>query len=138
MESNALAPQGKRGHVRNWIDPIRLYNPTVPAGRLVFLWGLAIYPFVVMFVLLTVVIIAMESFVTSAQLGDYLGIVVWIFMLAWVAATVAICHRRLLDLGKSQAWVLVAILPIVDLILFAYLLLKPSPYASHPVHNGNY
>jgi uncharacterized membrane protein YhaH (DUF805 family) len=60
---------------------------------------------------------------------DYIGIIVWLFMLAWVVATVAITRRRLLQLERSPLWVWVAILPIVNLPLFIYLLLKPGPVA---------
>jgi uncharacterized membrane protein YhaH (DUF805 family) len=122
-----------RSHVRDWIDPLRLYDPRVPAGRLVFLWGLVGYPLLVMFVFLTAAIIIMEATIPSANVGDDIGIVTWIFMLAWVMATVGITRRRLLQLGKSQAWVWVAILPVVNLILFLYLLLKSDPVASYPV-----
>ena len=111
--------------IRDWINPLRLYDPRVPAGRLVFLWGLAIFPPVVIFVLLTVIIIVVET-VSPNISPDYIGIIVWPFMLAWVAATVAITRRRLLQLRRSQNWVWVAILPIVNLPLFLYLLLKPG------------
>ncbi len=137
MDDNLEVAQANRRHLREWIDPTRLYNPTIPAGRLTFLWGLAIYPFIVMFVLLTAVIIVMASFITSAQLGDYLGIVVWVFMLAWVAATVSIVRRRLLQLGKSPAWVWVAILPVVNLILFAYLLFRSGRTEMQPRGHGD-
>lgn len=119
--------------MRDWIDPTRIYNPTMPAGRLTFLWGLAIYPFAVMFVLLTVVIIVIESFVASASVADTIGIATWIFMLAWVIAAICICRRRLLDLGMSQSWVWVAIVPIINLVLLAYLLFKRGPAASQQV-----
>lgn len=122
-----------RSHVRDWIDPARLYNPGVPAGRLVFLWGLAIYPLIVIFLLLTVVIIIIESAASSANIADYIGIVTYVFLLVWVAAAVAICRRRLLELGMSPRWVWVAILPVVNLILFVYLLLKAGPGAPHRV-----
>ncbi len=126
MDNDLEVAPAPRSHLRDWFDPARLYNPTRPAGRLAFLWGLVIYPFLVMFVLLTAIITAMMSFITSAQLGDYLGIVVWVFMLAWVAAAVCIVRRRLLQVGKSGAWVWVAIVPVVNLALFAYLLFKPG------------
>lgn len=131
METNTSAPQGKRRLTRDWIDPSRLYNPRVPAGRWVFLWGLAIYPFLVLFVFLTAIIIAVETLSSSANTADYLGIVVYVFMLAWVAAVVGICRRRLLQLRMSPAWVLVAIFPVVNLILFLYLLLKSGGDESH-------
>ncbi len=113
-------------HLRDWINPLRLYDPRLPAGRLAFLWGLAIFPLVVIFVLLTAILIIVETISPNAS-PDYIGIIVYLFMLAWLTATVAITRRRLLQLGKSQNWVWVAILPIINLPLFIYLLFKPSP-----------
>ncbi len=119
-------------HLRDWLDPLRLYDPRIPAGRLVFLWGLAIFPLAVMFVLLTVIIIVVETVSPNVN-PDYIGIIVWPFMLAWVAAAVAITYRRLLQLDRSPRWVWVAILPIVNLPLFLYLLLKSDPVANQRV-----
>ncbi len=124
MENNTGESQVPGSRFREWIDPMRLYNPTVGAGRVTFLWGLVIYPFMVMFVLLTAAIIAIESFSGSANAADSIGIVTYVFMLGWVAAAVFICRRRLLQLGKSQAWVWLAIVPLANLGLFLYLLLK--------------
>ncbi len=132
MEDGTGTPQGERRYLRDWIDPLRLYDPRIPAGRLVFLWGLAIFPAVVIFVLLTVIITVVET-VSPNVSPDYIGIMVWPFMLAWVMATVAITRRRLLQLKMSQRWVWLAILPIVDLPLFLYLLLKSGPVAGHKV-----
>ena len=125
-------PHGDRRRLREWIDPRRLYDPRVPAGRLAFLWGLAIFPPMVIFVLLTVILIVVETVAPNID-TDYIGIIVWPFMLAWVAAAVAITRRRLLQLHWSQRWVLVAILPIVNLPLFLFLLVIPGPPASHRV-----
>jgi hypothetical protein len=132
MKDIAGTPQGERRYLRDWIDPLRLYDPRIPAGRLVFLWGLAIFPPVVIFVLLTVIIIVVETVSPNIN-PDYIGIIVWPFMLAWVMATVAITRRRLLYLERSPSWVWVAILPIVNLPLFLYLLLKSGPVAEHKV-----
>ncbi len=126
---NTISSPGERRHLRDWIDPLRLYDPRVPAGRLVFLWGLVIFPLAVIFVLLTAIIIVVET-VSPNGSSDSIGIIVFLFMLTWVAAAVAITRRRLLQLGKSQMWVWVAIFPIVNLPLFLYLLLKPDPVAS--------
>ena len=125
MEDRTQTSPGEKRHLQDWINPLRLYDPRVPAGRLVFLWGLAIFPLVVIFVLLTIIIIVLETVAPNIS-PDYIGIIVWPFMLAWVAAAVAITRRRLLQLGRSQMWVWVAILPIVNLPLFLYLLLKPG------------
>ncbi len=116
-------------HLRDWLDPLRLYDPRLPAGRFVFLWGLAIFPLVVIFVLLTLILIVVETLSPDIN-SDTIGIIVWPFMLAWVAAVVAITRRRLRQLAKSQRWVWVAIIPIVNLPLFLYLLLKSGPVAS--------
>ena len=130
MKDITGAAWGEPRSLRDWIDPLRLYDPRVPAGRLVFLWGLAIYPLVIIFVLLTVIIIVVETVWPNIN-SDYIGIIVWPFMLAWVAALVAITRRRLLQLGRSQRWVWLAIFPIVNLPLFLYLLLKPGRVAGH-------
>ena len=132
MADMTNAPQSKRRHLRGWIDPLRLYDPRVPAGRFIFFWGLAIFPAVVIFVMLTVIIIVVETVSPNIN-PDYIGIIVWPFMLTWVAATVAITRRRLLQLKRSQQWVWVAILPIVNLPLFLYLLLKSDPVAGRKV-----
>ncbi len=131
MERNAKTSRGKPSHLRDWIDPTRIYNPTLPAGKMAFFWGLAVYPLAVIFLFLTVNIILMETFYTGADLPDYLGIVIYFYMMAWVIAAVCICMRRLNDLGKSQRWVWLVVPPIVNLIFFLYLLLKSSPAESH-------
>jgi len=132
MEDITGAPRGKRRSLRDWIDPLQLYDPRMPAGRLLFLWGLAIFPLIVIFVLLAAIIIIVETISPNVN-PDYIGIIVWPFMLAWVAAAVAITRRRLLQLKKSQMWVWVAILPIINLPLVLYLLLKSGPTTSHRV-----
>jgi uncharacterized membrane protein YhaH (DUF805 family) len=129
MKDLTRASSGETRHLRDWVDPLRLYDPRFPAGRLIFLWGLAIFPPLVIFVLLTVILIVVETVSPNIN-PDYIGIIVWPFMLSWVAAMVAITRRRLLQLGKSQNWVWLAILPIVNLPLFLYLLLKPGPLVS--------
>ncbi len=130
MEDRTGTPEGHRRLLRDWLDPLRLYDPRRPAGRWVFFWGLAIFPPVVIFVLLTLILIIVYTVSPDVD-PDYIGIIVWPFMLAWVAATVAITRRRLLQLNMSQRWVWLAILPIVNLPLFLYLLLKSGPVADH-------
>ncbi len=126
MESNAGVVSG-RSTLRDWIDPSRIYNTRVPAERWPYFWGLVVYPLVVIFFLLTASIIILESFGSAASVPDYIGIVTYIFMLAWVAAAVAACLRRLRYFGMSQMWTLVIVLPVVSLIFFLYLLLRSGP-----------
>ncbi len=130
MDNNAGALDVKQSQVREWIDPRRLYDVRVPVGRLLFLWGLVGYPLIVMFIFETAAIIIMMSLISSANVGDDIGIVAYIFMLGWVAATVAIVRRRLMALGMSPRWVWLAIFPIINLPLFAYLLFKVGPGAA--------
>ena len=133
MENNTGTPEGKSRHVRDWIDPTRIYNTSVPAGRVPFLWGLAIYPLVVIFLLLTVIIIVIETANPGADIPDYIGIVTYLFMLAWVTAAVCSCLRRLRYLGMSQGWVWLIVLLPLSPILFLYLLIKSGPDARHQV-----
>ncbi len=130
MQTNSGA-QGKRSHLRDWVDPTRIYNIYTPAERWPFVWGLAIYPFIVMFFLLTAAIILIETFYTGANISDFLGIVIWMFMMAWVIAAVCICYRRLRYLGMSRGWVYLIVLPGISLIFFLYLLIKSGPSESH-------
>lgn len=127
MDNYRAGQQDHRSSLRDWIDPSRIYDTTRPVERWPFVWGLAIYPFLVIFLFLTVILIVMETVYPSANLPDYIGIVIWFFMLAWVAAAVAICLRRLNYLGKSQAWVWLIVLPVVSLVFFLYLLIKSAP-----------
>lgn len=90
------------------------------------MWGLAIFPCVVIFLVLTVILMVLETFVPNID-PQYIGIIVWPFMLAWVAALVAITRRRLLYLQMSSLWVWLAILPVVNLPLYIYLLVKSDP-----------
>lgn len=129
MENSSPTSQGQGSHLRDWIDPARIYNIYLPAGRLPFVWGLAVYPFLVLFVLLTAFIIVIESVYTGANIGDYIGIGTWVFMLVWVAAAVCMTYRRLSYLGKSWGLVWLIVLPVVNLIFFLYLLIKSGPAA---------
>ncbi len=130
MENFTGTPKGGKRHFRDWLNPLRLYDPRIPAGRWVFFWGLAIYPFVVIYLLLAVIFLVL--FTVSPNINpDYIGLIVWPFMLAWVAALVAITRRRLLQLRMSQNWVWLAILPIINIPLLLYLLFKPAPVGSH-------
>lgn len=115
----------------DWIDPTRIYNTKVPAGRFSFIWGLVIYPLVAIFLLLTAIIIVLETAYPAANVPDYIGIITYCFMLAWVAAAVSSCYRRLRYLGMSRRWVWLIVLPFVNLIFCAYLLLKSGPSVDH-------
>ncbi len=127
MANITQTPQGTKGGIRDWIDPTRIYNTSIPVERIPFLWGLAIYPFMVIFIVLTPIIIVEMSTNPSANVGDTIGIVTYLFMLAWVTAAVCICLRRLRYFGMSQRWVWLIIPPIVNLVLFLYLFLKSAP-----------
>ncbi len=127
MEDDSGTSQEKQSHVRDWIDPTRIYNTYAPVGKWPYFWGLASYPFIVLFILLTPIIIAIESSSQAANLSDTLGIIIYCFMLGWVAAAVAITRRRLMTLGMSLRWVWLMVLPGVSLILVLVLLFRSAP-----------
>ncbi len=115
--------------ILDWIDPTRIYNIRVPAARFPFIWGLVIYPLIVIFVLFTTILVVLESAYPTASISDYLGIIMYCLMLGWVGAAVSSCYRRLRYLGMSQGWVWLIIIPVVNLIFSLYLLLKSAPSA---------
>ncbi len=127
MEDSSRSSQEKQGSLRDWIDPTRIYNTYAPLGKWPYFWGLAIYPFIVLFILLTPIIIAIESSSQAANLSDTLGIIIYCFMLGWVTAAFAITLRRLRTLGMSPRWIWLMILPGVSLILVLVLLFKSAP-----------
>ncbi len=129
MEDFTGSPKDRKRPLRDWIDPLHLYDPRRPAGRLVFFWGLAIFPLLVIFLLLTSILIFVETVFPTIN-PDYIGIIVYPFMLGWVAAAVAITRRRLLQLNMSPMWVWLVIFPIVSLPLLIYLLVKTAPLDS--------
>ncbi len=130
MENDAGTSPAESRRLRDWIDPSRLYNTSIPAGRLLYVWGLACYPFLIMFVLLTASIILLETFVAQSNVSDLIGIVSYVFMLGWFTAAVCICYRRFKYLGMSRRWILLLLVPAVNLIFCLWLLIKSAPASS--------
>ena len=55
-----------------------------------------------------------------------IGIVSWIFMLATFVPFLAVCVRRLHDIGKSGWWMLINLVPLIGGIWFFILTLLDS------------
>ena len=73
--------------LRQWLDPDMLYDHTVPAGRLLYLWGGSIYPAMVIsvtaitiLVLTTVVEMALNGG-AGAPIADRLAVVLVVLVL---------------------------------------------------------
>ena len=107
---------------RDWVDPFRLYNPRVPAGRLMYVWGGWLYP------LIWFVIVLFAAGIVEAGLGYYdetpvLDCVSVPIYIAYIVAEILITLRRLRDLGMSGWTILVALIPLVNFVFGLYLLL---------------
>jgi uncharacterized membrane protein YhaH (DUF805 family) len=111
-------------NLRDYFDPTRIYNTSIAAGRMAFLWGLLLYPFAALFVLLGASIIIIEALSAGTDPSDIIGIVTYIFMLLWVTAAVCVTYRRLDYLRMSRRWVWLIILPPAYLILCLYLMVR--------------
>jgi uncharacterized membrane protein YhaH (DUF805 family) len=106
--------------IRNWFDPTRLYNPTVRGGRLVFLWGLAVYPLIAI-----IVLIGITDGISSYS-GQLISLEERLWEVALLVASVMMILRRLRDLGKSGWTVLLGLIPLVNLFFLLYLLVSPG------------
>ncbi len=133
MDNFSASPQPVKRSLRDWIDPTRIYNQTLPVARWPFVWGLAIYPFLVLFFFLSVIIAVVETVYSAANVPDYIGIISYIFMLGWVWAAVSISLRRMRTLGMRYRWIWLTILPIGNLFFFVYLVLKSAPVDARQV-----
>jgi hypothetical protein len=104
---------------RDAMDPIRLYNPTRPAGRLLFLWGWLVHSTILLVTWLILVSLINSDEETQKVLG-YLGLI------GYVVAEVFMVLRRLRDLGKSGLTILLGLIPIVNSIFVLYLIFTPG------------
>ena len=121
---------------RDWVDPFRLYNPRVPAGRLMYLWGGSIYP------LVWVVILGVAATIAEAVLGYYdetpiLDCLMAPTYLGALVMGVLMTLRRLRDLGRSGWMILLAVVPFASFFFALYLLFTPGKPALHaPIQRG--
>lgn len=108
-----------------WWSPRKLYQPRVPAGRLMFLWGFYIYPMFIAF-LIGIGLAYLESFLgyySSSPLFDAFEIIMYPAM---ILAAILISIRRLKDLGKSGWYLLLAFIPLVNFLLGLWLIFSPG------------
>ncbi|GLR13543.1 hypothetical protein GCM10007907_23330 [Chitinimonas prasina] len=73
--------------------------------------------------------------------GDIVMVVMGLVWLSAAAGQLVIAGRRLHDLGRSRWWLLLCLLPFINLLLLAYLIFAPGqPHANRfgpaPVANG--
>jgi uncharacterized membrane protein YhaH (DUF805 family) len=110
---------------RDWLDPTRLYNPKAPAGRLMYIWGVWIYPFLWTLAIMFVVV-GVEGMMGFYDESPILDIVLVPMELAALVAGVLIVLRRLRDLEMSGWSLLLFLVPVVNLLFGLYLFLAPG------------
>ena len=79
---------------RDWLDPTRVYNPATPAGRMMYVWGGLVYPFLVSVLVGTCVALP-ESFLGydhGSPVGDA---AITLYALSCVLGDVLVTLRRL-------------------------------------------
>ena len=116
---------------RDWIDPTRLYNPNLPASRLVYLWGGYVLP------MGTVFMVAICAGITEASLGYYeqspiYDLVSTLLGIGYFIAMILITLRRLKDLGKSGWYILWGLVPFANFIFGLWLLFAPGAVLQQP------
>jgi uncharacterized membrane protein YhaH (DUF805 family) len=110
---------------RDWLDPTRLYNPKVPAGRLLYVWGGWIYP------LLWIFAISIGAMVLEGMMGYYdtspiLDILTVPVELACIVVAILMVLRRLRDLETTGWAILVMFVPVVNFLFSLYLIFAPG------------
>lgn len=109
--------------IRDWIDPFRVYDGSTPARRLMYLWGVIVFPVVV---LIFVSAIALTiDFVVGNNAENSLINVAWIgWYVFYLVAGLIVSGRRLKDLGRPGSDVILLFLPLVNIVLGFQLLFK--------------
>ncbi len=105
-----------------WLNPFELYDPSKPAGRLMYFWGNFVYPFIL------VVLVSFCGALTEGVLGYYnespiLDLLFLPITVLLLLASVLIIIRRLRDLGNSGWLVLLLLVPVVNFVFGLWLLL---------------
>ena len=113
---------------RDWLDPTRLYNPKVPAGRLLYVWGGWIYPFLWYFAA-SFAAIALESMLGYYEESPILDLLSVPMYLGFLAAALLMTLRRLRDLQTSGWALLLMFVPLLNAIFGLYLLFSPGKQA---------
>lgn len=110
---------------RDWFDPTRLYNPSEPAGRLLYFWGSTIYPFIIFFVVYmgAVFVEMLLGYYDSSPIQDLVTIPLY---LGYFAAVILMVLRRLKDLNSSGGMVLLLFVPFVNFFVSLWLLFTPG------------
>lgn len=107
---------------RDWIDPTRLYNPSVPAGRLMYVWGSIVYPIALFIAASLILGLLYGSGIESGLAEGLFGA----FYIGYIVAGLLIAIRRLRDLGKSGWYLLWGLVPLANIILGLWLLFAPG------------
>jgi uncharacterized membrane protein YhaH (DUF805 family) len=119
-----------KNEILNYLNPLALYNPKLPAGRIKFLWGL-IYPIILIRVIATLAnfIELVFGFIDESPIMDPLVVPVSILFLI---ALMLIQIRRLKDIGKSGWFVLIVIIPVINILYFIWILFAKGTVNSTP------
>jgi uncharacterized membrane protein YhaH (DUF805 family) len=116
--------------ILEYINPLTLYNPRKPAGRLVFLWGL-IYGAFLLQVFMAVVggITTEKTYALSSDFSDAITTVILIvYLCGYFIPPFIMVIRRLRDLKEPTGQVVVALIPLVNLVFLLHLLFSPGEH----------
>lgn len=64
--------------------------------------------------------------------GDFGQVLVGLFCLANIIPGIAICIRRMHDIGKSGWWILICLIPIIGTIWYLVLCVTPTKEFDNP------
>lgn len=89
-------------------------------------WWVMLASFIFGFVLGLIMSITMDKSTMPPTPNTAMTVIFWIIELALLLPSIALCIRRLHDVGKSGWFLLIALVPIVGSLYLLYLYCKPS------------
>lgn len=109
--------------LRDWIDPTRVYNPSIPAGRLVYLWG-QFYGLLLYLLAFAAWSLCVGVTFSSAEADAAVTTGEYIIGFLFVLSLFFLLVRRGKDLGWSWGMYVLCFVPIVNIYLALVLYLS--------------
>jgi uncharacterized membrane protein YhaH (DUF805 family) len=119
---------------RDWLDPRRLYDPRVPAGRLIYFWGGSIYPLISIFVV-AMFLAFLEGILGYYSSSPFLDVFLPFAYFGSILIAILVTLRRLKDLDKSGWYLLLMLIPLINIGLGLMLLFAEgkNPVVEPPI-----
>ncbi len=83
-----------------------------------------------MFTLFNIIFMIAAGIIDMIVFGDY-GFVYAVYSLLLLVPSIAVCFRRIHDIGKSAWWLLIGLVPVLGSLLLLYWFIKDGDYGEN-------